>query len=220
MAFAFDIILSCRAVSLLIILISDTLESKVASSLILECWDFGDTCWAVQHTLYNLYIWQQGHGELVSILLEHGAEVDIINFQGRTFLHLACSRGHEKIVDILLKWGAKSITDHGGQSPLHDAGYGGNKAIVEKSLHLCLDPNARLGTGATTLHWTAANGKEGALRLLVEAGADLTAQDSDGRTALDYAIFGGYEATIQLLLEAGCHSKTPPNNGETVLDHP
>ena len=96
MAFAFDIILSCRAVSLLIILTSDTLESKVASSLILECWDFGDTCWAVQHTLYNLYIWQQGHGELVSILLEHGAEVDIINFQGRTFLHLACSRGHEK----------------------------------------------------------------------------------------------------------------------------
>ena len=44
----------------------------------------------------------KGHEESVSLLLKHGAEVDLTDDHGRTALHLACYMGHEGIVRQLL----------------------------------------------------------------------------------------------------------------------
>lgn len=46
---------------------------------------------------------------LLQVLLETGANVNMKNDQGLSALHIACHKGHEYIVDVLLKTGADPL---------------------------------------------------------------------------------------------------------------
>jgi ankyrin repeat protein len=63
---------------------------------------------------------ENGHDEVVHILLEHGAKPNVINRRGRTALHLASYKGHEKTCSVLLGHNAQMfIGDIQGNTPLH-----------------------------------------------------------------------------------------------------
>lgn len=63
---------------------------------------------------------QNGHNEVVHILLEHGALPNSINRRGRTALHLAAYYGHEKACAVLLGHNAQMfLGDIQGNTPLH-----------------------------------------------------------------------------------------------------
>ena len=49
---------------------------------------------------------QQLQEEVVQMLLEAGADKDMINHDGTTALHLASEHGHEEVVQMLLEAGA------------------------------------------------------------------------------------------------------------------
>ena len=44
----------------------------------------------------------QNHLEAARLLIEEGANVLAVSVKGRTVFHLACSRGHIKMLDLLL----------------------------------------------------------------------------------------------------------------------
>jgi ankyrin repeat protein len=55
----------------------------------------------------------------LSILLDHGADVNSIDLYGESLLHLAVLRGNKDIVSVLLKYHASSnMKDQNGQTPL------------------------------------------------------------------------------------------------------
>src|SRR5204863_344259 len=61
--------------------------------------------------------------------------------------------------------------------------------------------NLKDSTGQTPLSWSARNGHEAVVRLLLlEHKADVDAKDNDGRTALHQAAGNGHEAVVRLLL--------------------
>jgi len=53
------------------------------------------------------YACDRGHIEVVQLLLQHGAEVNVADDDGMTALHYACCCDHEDIVKLLLQAGAQ-----------------------------------------------------------------------------------------------------------------
>jgi ankyrin repeat protein len=53
---------------------------------------------------------REGHGEVVTILLKAGADLNFVeSFFGETALGVATRKGHNKVVEILKKHGAKEL---------------------------------------------------------------------------------------------------------------
>ena len=64
----------------------------------------------------------KGHTEIVSLLLDRGVDVNMMNNYGDTAIVLASSEGHTEIVSLLLDRGADiNIRDNGGETVLDRA---------------------------------------------------------------------------------------------------
>lgn len=62
---------------------------------------------------------QNGHTNIVKILLEKGADINVEDYFGNTVLHLAARSGHEKTVEVLIQAVANvNAVDEYGKTPL------------------------------------------------------------------------------------------------------
>ena len=117
-----------------------------------------------------------GDFELVSLLVERGAEVNIIANWGRTPLFCAANQGHMEVFNLLFNKCPRvaeminKVTEWSGTSLLTTAVQGKSLEIVQK---------------------------------LVENGADLSKVDYRSRSPLDWAIYQGSADIVQLLLANG-----------------
>lgn len=116
-----------------------------------------------------------GNVEKLRLLLD--ADPNVINARdtdGSTALHCATWKGHQAVVDHLLRAGADvnlhSNNEHWGTTPLHAAAHANQAAIA---------------------------------RVLIENGADVNARDRAGRTPLDHTEFHKAKAAAKLLRGAG-----------------
>jgi ankyrin repeat protein len=110
--------------------------------------DRGGQGWTALH-----YAALGGHAEVLSYLLEQGADASIRNDAGRTPLIVAVDKGHVGAVRVLVQ-------------------HTGTQALLQGDME-----------GKTALHLAAREGYEEVLRILLFAGADPTITDSEGRTA-------------------------------------
>jgi cytohesin len=131
------------------------------------------------------YAAMDGRHEIAKLLLEHGADPNIQDNNGRTPLHWAAWKGHLEVVELLLEHGADpNVQDYGGMTPLHYAATG-HLEVVELLLEHGADPNIKNNNGWTPLHYAAKNCRVGVVRVLLDHGADPTIRDNEGRTPLD-----------------------------------
>ncbi len=73
----------------------------------------------------------RGHGGMVRMLIEAGAEVDVVNDRGRTPLHEAASAGNARAVDLLLQAQARAdMRDHEGDTPMDLACIHGSRKTI------------------------------------------------------------------------------------------
>jgi len=107
-------------------------------------------------TLHNAC--STGHVDVVKLLLENGADIELRNNGGLTPLHIACfTGGNVEIVKILLAKGSSIIAlDNERRNPLHIACYRSNNIDT--------------------------------IRILLENGTDLTIKDIYGKVPTDYVI--------------------------------
>ncbi len=132
--------------------------------------------------------------ELVQVLLDSGAEVDLrCGPYGSTPLHLAARQGRTESVRILLDAGADihAVTGTGDLSALHLAAPWGSVETVQLLIQHGAELNAVSDRGATALH-QAAQGTEpmataAIVAALLDAGADATIRNTRGQTAYDCA---------------------------------
>lgn len=71
--------------------------------------------------------------------------------------------------------------------------------------------------GRTPLSWTAQEGRQSIMKILVQEGADIDERDRDGHTPLLRASQRGQEVTAQLLIDMGADIYIQDNNGSTAL---
>lgn len=83
----------------------------------------------------------KGHTDIVKLLLENGANVNIRGQTGRTALHWAALKGHRDTVKLLLDYGAETcIQDELGRTPL-------DWALIRKHLEIANLLQERTGSG-------------------------------------------------------------------------
>ena len=110
------------------------------------------------------------------------------------------------------------LTDDNGWSVLHYVASKGDvniaNIIIAKVIHL----DIRDKSGATPLHY-AASEQNGAVTLLLEAGADVNVRDDHGETPLHWiAAEGDGEDTVRLLLKYGADTEIRNRMDNTARD--
>lgn len=160
----------------------------------------------------------EGSVEMVSLLLEFGADVELTNSQGCTALSLAAARGHCDVVRRLAAAGASlGHTDMAGQCPLVHAARHGRLSVVgyllacdwvippgenesENSQEISREEAAQQAVVAA-----AAQGHESIVEYLLDM-AEVIVDRPDtliGETALTIAAANGSTATVSALLARG-----------------
>ena len=87
--------------------------------------------------------------EVVKILVDHGANVNVSDNQGRTLLHTAATTS-PSIISLLLENGGQiTATDSMGNTPLHYSAAGDDPATILLLLNKGADRNARNANGQT-----------------------------------------------------------------------
>mmetsp|Transcript_17732 Transcript_17732/g.43007 ORF Transcript_17732/g.43007 Transcript_17732/m.43007 type:complete len:335 (+) Transcript_17732:1474-2478(+) len=152
------------------------------------------------------------HGDpsSLSLLVGKGGDVNELDAEGRTPLHLAAEGGHAAVVEALLEAGANPAAAHPGRTALHVAAEKGFFPVCEALLKKNADVNVKVqeetrGAGMTALLLAAAHAHSGTAELLVHMGAEVRTGAAIGDipnvTALHLACEGCSAATAALILD-------------------
>ena len=164
------------------------------------------------------------------MLLDHGANAEAENDEGKTPLHLV-SQGHfdskehgVNIARLFLECGVNvHAQDKDHNTPLHSAAFSGTLDISRAFLDHGANVNAKNKQGRTPLHQVARGEYDSErhgvdiARLLLERGADFHAQDKDHNTALHSAAFNGRLEIAKVLLDHGTSATAENEHGEIPL---
>jgi ankyrin repeat protein len=109
---------------------------------------------------------------LVKTLLEHGADVQHRDHDGKSALHVACLRNHHEVVEVLLGAGAEvDAKDKHGTTPVMLAAAHAKSHVLMMLLREGADANAADSSGVTPLIAAIKNGRDINMKMLVDAGA-------------------------------------------------
>ncbi|KAL4112593.1 hypothetical protein QTP88_016346 [Uroleucon formosanum] len=160
----------------------------------------------------------EGVYDMVAVLLEFGASVNLSNSQGRTPLWMAASRGHIDVVKLLIEAGASpGLTDSAGRCPLVEAAKNGRFNVVA-FLSGCewtvTDPRAEVDhsdASQQALVQASGRGVDDVVEYLLDV-AEVTVDGQDslsGETALTLASSNGHKSTVVLLIDRGAQVSSP-----------
>lgn len=183
-----------------------------------------------------------GNVDNVRKILDSGTEVNSVDYDRRTALHIAASEGHLEVAKLLLSRKADvNIIDRWGHNALDEATRGGFAALQD----LLREAGATKGTGpgpkaaarpprdapaaapeaegqlridpTMQLCCAAAAGELQLVQELHRRGADLNVADYDGRTALHVASAHGHFEVVQWLLQSRADFNRHDSFGLTPL---
>jgi len=165
--------------------------------------------------------YQNCHENYIHALLEHGADPNAPDSEGRTAVHWAAIMGKEAVFDALQDAGGDILreTEPGnGLRPLHLACLNNQLYITESILdgsppdHV----NTPCGeTGQMPLHLAAQHrGSSELIELLIDRGANINARDAKGETPLFRAVDRRDPAVVRTLLRRGADAARTDTKSE------
>jgi ankyrin repeat protein len=142
----------------------------------------------------------EGHKDIVEMLLSSKADVEAKDPDGQTSLIIAASNGHKDTVEALLSTADVEAKSKLGCTALMQAARYGHADIVELLINVGkADVEAKDNAGFTALMVAAQSGQEEIVARLLGR-ADIEAKDMTGWTPLMVAAAQGHTATVKLLL--------------------
>jgi ankyrin repeat protein len=161
---------------------------------------------------------RRGHGDLVELLLNAGAEINAKGHFGSTALMIAAEHGRKDMVELLLNAGADvhAKTEY-GSTALTKAVEHDQEEIVELLLDRGADIHGKSKTGSTLLMLAIYRDVKFMVELLLKKGADVHEKDKDGSTALIVAAHLDRRDITGLLLDRGADVNARDKYGSTAL---
>jgi len=163
-----------------------------------------------------------GDVEGIRLLVIGGADVNAVDYDGRTCLHVAAFHGNLAVVQILFKLRKEQLepspVDRWGGTPLSDALQENHLRVAEllfehKATLSCQDDLASL-----KLSTHARKGELEQMRALIKYGYSVKCKDYDSRTALHAAAGENNLHIVQLVLREGADVNVTDWHGHTPLD--
>ncbi|XXG98243.1 hypothetical protein Hte_004566 [Hypoxylon texense] len=146
---------------------------------------------------------------------------DFVDFQdqaGNSALYIACERGDEELVQLLLANEADPNKQcQQGWTPMHISAMNNNAHIMRLLYGAGADHDSKSYDGTTSIIIAAEKGHIEVIRLLLERGANVKAANSSGISAVYQAARTGHLDCVKLLIEAGADINFPKTNGLTPL---
>jgi ankyrin repeat protein len=159
-----------------------------------------------------------GQVTTATLLVDHGADIEVTDGAGRTPLSWAAEDGHEAVVKLLFDHSANiEATDVAGRTPLSLAADMGHEAVVKVLLDHSANIEATDEAGRTPLSLAADVGHEAVVKILLDHSANTEATDATGQTPLSLAAKRGHEAIVKLLLDYGANIEATDWAGQTPL---
>ncbi|XP_068969133.1 E3 ubiquitin-protein ligase mib1-like isoform X1 [Bombus flavifrons] len=151
---------------------------------------------------------QNGHLEVIKILLRYKADVEIEDKDGDRAVHHAAFGDEPGVMALLAGAGADlNARNKRRQTALHIAVNKGHAGVVRTLLELGCHPSLQDSEGDTPLHDAISKKRDDMLALLLDHAADITLTNNNGFNALHHAALRGnprYVPEISLLV--GCSS--------------
>nr|XP_042907959.1 uncharacterized protein LOC107440000 [Parasteatoda tepidariorum] len=161
---------------------------------------------------------QYGYVDIVILLLNHGADVNIVFENHITPLLLAASLGHSKIMQVLLDRGADfNKLDLEGRSSIELAIMHGHLDSVKLFLqNETVDVNEKINGDYTLLHIAVQCGNLDVVKFLMNENASLNVANEIGSKPVHVAVQAGHlhivkhflQCDEKLLTERGCSNNT------------
>ncbi|KAJ7310860.1 ankyrin repeat-containing domain protein [Mycena albidolilacea] len=145
-----------------------------------------------------------GHAEIVSFLLEKGANVNAAGGRYGSSLQAAAAQGHTEIVGVRLEKGA-DVNAAGGfyGSSLYAAAARGHIETVSILLEKGANINVAGGRHGSLLQIAAAQGHTDFVSILLEKGVNINAAGGRDGSSLQIAADRGHTEIVSILLEKG-----------------
>lgn len=164
---------------------------------------------------------QKDHSDVVQVLLQAGADVNIAMSDSSTPLHTASYNGHHEVVKTMLRGGVKANITRSdtNATALYMASENGHFHVVQTLLEAGTDVNiARSDNGCSPLMTACFNGHLDVVKALIQAGANVNQGSKDNSTPLYVACQNGHQGIIQVLLEVDANMNiSRSNDGWTPL---
>ena len=172
-------------------------------------------------TLAHLAV-MRGDVEMVTMLVNKGARLDMVDSEGRTALHHAASLGDRQILELLLSGdGAQLVNiktkDKSSQTALHLAIKAGHVEVVTSLLEAGARTDLGDCQGWPSLHLAVVRGEADCVVALLHHGAEVSAL-TRGWAPLHLAVVTGREDIVSLLVNRGADTEQLNSEGRTALD--
>ena len=158
--------------------------------------------------------------DVVQVLIDAGADIDIQNNEDESLLHAACDSGALDIVKMLVRagTGVRAVDDQ-GRTCLMLAACSGHTETVRYLLCLPeVEVNyLNLRNSYTALHHALDEGETDMVQVLIDAGADIDTQNNDGCSPLHDACALEAPGVVKMLIEAGADVRATDDEGRTYL---
>ncbi|CAM9171921.1 unnamed protein product [Choristocarpus tenellus] len=136
---------------------------------------------------------------------ESGLDVNAVDKEGATALHLAAAGGHVRAVSALLEAGANiQAADKRGLTASWHAVFGGEAEVLSLLASHGAVLDAAVSEGTTLAHLAAAKGFNTCLEVLCRNGVDLDAANQNGTTPAMFAAKSNYVEILEILARHNC----------------
>lgn len=141
---------------------------------------------------------QEGHYDVVKLLLQNGARQSARSDGGCTALIMSAIHGHARVAQLLIDSGADvDASDCNGVTSVYSAALKGYPKVVKLLIEAGAGVNICASDGSMPLHPSSKGGHLAVVKLLVEAGARLDVRNGDGGAPMHMAADQGYRGWLK-----------------------